>query len=121
MFNALVNKEVNGMNRTPMVPMIEVLAEVLDESLKLSLEEIAALCGVKRRVIIEMVQLGIIEPQGKGTRNWCFSGHDLVRIRQTLRLQRDLDISLPGAALVMDLLDELNELRAIINRNHNRR
>lgn len=76
------------------------------------------MCTTQRKVIIDMVQFGIVEPKGQGPNNWRFSGHDLIRIRQTLRLQNDLGINMPGAALVIELLDELNALRARIRREH---
>ncbi len=106
------------MSHKQLVPIVEMLAEVLDESLQLSMADLSRLCSIPRKVIIEMVQFGIVEPKGQGPNNWRFSGHDLVRVRQTLRLQNDLGINMAGAALVIDLLDELNELRARIRRNH---
>ncbi|WP_372739777.1 chaperone modulator CbpM [Neptunomonas sp.] len=106
------------MSHKELVPMVDILAEVLDESLQLSIGDMSRLCSIQRKVIIDMVQFGIVEPKGQGLNNWRFTGHDLVRVRQTLRLQNDLGINLPGAALVIDLLDELNELRARIRRNH---
>lgn len=106
------------MSHKELVPMVEILTEVLDESLQLSIGDMSRLCSIQRKVIIDMVQFGIVEPKGQGLNNWRFTGHDLVRVRQTLRLQNDLGINLPGAALVIDLLDELNQLRARIRRNH---
>ena len=106
------------MSHKELVPMVEILTEVLDESLQLSIGDMSRLCSIQRKVIIDMVQFGIVEPKGQGLNNWRFTGHDLVRVRQTLRLQNDLGINLPGAALVIDLLDELNQLRARISRNH---
>ena len=38
---------------------------------------------------------------------------EITRILRTLRLQRDLRINLPGCALVLDLLDEMEELRRL--------
>lgn len=106
------------MTHKELVPMATILAEVLDESLQLSIGDISRLCSVQRKVIIDMAQFGIVEPKGQGLNNWRFSGHDLVRVRQTLRLQNDLGINMAGAALVIDLLDELNELRARTRRSH---
>jgi chaperone modulatory protein CbpM len=40
----------------------------------------------------------------------------LQRARVALRLQNDLDVNLAGAALALELLDELDELRARVQR-----
>jgi chaperone modulatory protein CbpM len=45
-----------------------------------------------------------------------FSGCALLRARAALRLVRDLEVSVAGAALVLDLLDEIETLRARLRR-----
>ncbi|WP_293469970.1 chaperone modulator CbpM [Polaromonas sp.] len=40
----------------------------------------------------------------------------MQRARVALRLQTDLDVNLAGAALALELLDELDELRARVQR-----
>jgi chaperone modulatory protein CbpM len=42
---------------------------------------------------------------------WRFSGAALRRARIALRLERDLGVNLPGVALALDLLEELQRLR----------
>jgi chaperone modulatory protein CbpM len=42
---------------------------------------------------------------------WRFSGTALRRARTALRLQRDLEINLPGVALALELLEEIDKLR----------
>ena len=104
------------MKRKQLIPM----AEVLDDSLQLSIDELSQRCAVQHYVIVEMVQCGVVEPQGYTPHEWRFSGHDLVRIRQALRLQRDLEINLPGVALAIDLLEQLDELRTKIRSERER-
>jgi chaperone modulatory protein CbpM len=45
-------------------------------------------------------------------RLWRFSGESMVRARSALRLQRDLGINMAGIALVLDLMEEFESLRA---------
>jgi chaperone modulatory protein CbpM len=45
---------------------------------------------------------------------WRFSSSHLRRARVALRLQADLGLNLAGAALVVQLLDEIAELRACL-------
>ncbi len=42
---------------------------------------------------------------------WRFSGFALMRVQRVLRLQHDFGVNLPGAALALDLLEELDRLR----------
>lgn len=84
---------------------------VLDDDLDFSLRELCRICAINAETIIEMVEEGVVEPQGVGPREWRFRATSLRRVQITLRLQRDLRINLAGAALVLDLLEELEELR----------
>ncbi len=86
-------------------------AEILDDSLQYGLEEVCEVCGVQADYVVEMVEAGIIEAQGDRPATWRFSALSVVRSRKALRLQRDLDINLPGLALALDLLDEVESLR----------
>jgi chaperone modulatory protein CbpM len=90
------------------------VAEILDETIELTLSDMAQRCACETRLIIEMVEEGVLEPQGRRPEEWQFRGPDLVRLHRALRLQQDLDVNLPGIALAMELLEELDELRARI-------
>jgi chaperone modulatory protein CbpM len=86
---------------------------VLDDELILSLRELCRLCGVNADMIIDMMEEGVVEPQGTSPQEWRFGGTSVRRVQIALRLQRDLRINLAGAALVLDLLEELEELRRL--------
>jgi chaperone modulatory protein CbpM len=47
---------------------------------------------------------------------WRFVGVSLHRVRITRNLQRDLGVNTPGAALALELLEELEELRTQLRR-----
>jgi chaperone modulatory protein CbpM len=47
---------------------------------------------------------------------WRFSGSSLRRARLALRLSQDLEVNAPGVALALDLMDEIEELRARLHR-----
>jgi len=47
---------------------------------------------------------------------WRFTYTEIRRVQTAVRLQRDLRINLPGCALALDLLDELEELRQLRRR-----
>jgi chaperone modulatory protein CbpM len=96
------------MNEKRLIP----IGEILDETIELTLNDMAQRCAVETRIVIEMVEEGVLEPQGRRPEEWQFRGPDLIRLRRALRLQQDLEVNLPGIALTMDLLEELDELRA---------
>jgi chaperone modulatory protein CbpM len=93
---------------------IEVLTGTLieDDSL-FTLAELCRSCGVHAEVIADMIEYGIIEPSGDTATatQWRFSGGCLWRVTTVVRLQRDLDLNMAGAALALDLIDEVRELR----------
>jgi chaperone modulatory protein CbpM len=84
---------------------------VIEED-SLTLGQLCRACDVHADWIINLVEESIIEPQGEDMRLWRFSGASLVRARSALRLQRDLGVNLAGIALALDLMDELERLRA---------
>jgi chaperone modulatory protein CbpM len=83
---------------------------VLDEQVTFTLPELCFACGIQTELVVEMVDEGVIEPAEAGT-EWQFHGDSVVRAQRALRLVRDLDLNWPGAALALDLLDELERLQ----------
>ena len=86
---------------------------VIDESTWYSLGEACGLCRVNDERIQEMIREGVLSPAGSSAQEWRFGAREVKRIQVALRLQRDLDVNLPGAALALDLLEELDRLRAL--------
>jgi len=84
---------------------------VLEEETCLSLYELCRLCDVSADYIIEMIEEGVVTPGGRTQREWIFCGADVRRVQIANRLQRDLRINLPGVALALELLEELEMLR----------
>jgi chaperone modulatory protein CbpM len=87
---------------------------VLDEAVSVTFAELTRLCGSSGRTMHLMVTEGLLRPQGGGPQEWRFSGLEVRRARLALRLRRDLELNLAGAALALDLLDELETLRGRI-------
>ena len=90
--------------------------QLLDEDMRLGLREVCTLCGVHAEQIIDMVTEGIAEPYGRSPLEWRFTGPMVARLQRALRLQAQLGVNLAGAALALDLLDELEELRGALCR-----
>lgn len=78
----------------------------------LTLEELCKVCSVDVAVVNELIEYEIIHPQGAHAEEWIFDLIQLQRAQTALRLQHDLEVNLPGVAIVLDLLQEIEELRA---------
>ncbi|MCF8055616.1 MAG: chaperone modulator CbpM [Desulfocapsa sp.] len=89
----------------------ELQYTVFDEASDYSLRELCKLCRVHAQFIQDLIDEGILSPQGKSPREWRFAAVEIKRIQVSIRLQEDLRINLPGTALVLDLLEEIDELR----------
>jgi chaperone modulatory protein CbpM len=89
---------------------------LLDDALTVTLTELTRLCGANGRAIKLMVVEGMLRPQGGQPNEWRFNGDEVRRARRAVRLQRDLELNLAGAALALDLLDELEGLRERLHR-----
>jgi chaperone modulatory protein CbpM len=89
---------------------------LLDEQLELSLNDLCRACSSSAEWIIELVEEGALEPIGNEQSSWRFTGTSLQRVQTAIRLQRDLGINLAGIALALDLLDEIETMRARLRR-----
>lgn len=86
---------------------------VLIERHQYRLGELCQRLDVTAEWVMTMVDEAIIEPTGAPT-TWCFSHDELERLRKARNLERELQINLPGIALALDLLDELEALRRTV-------
>jgi chaperone modulatory protein CbpM len=85
--------------------------EIFEEYAVLSLEDLSRLCAVETTYIVELVEEGVLSVIEVEAPDWRFSGTALRRARTALRLQRDLEINLPGVALALELMEEIEVLR----------
>lgn len=89
----------------------ELSGTVLDERTVFTLHELCRACGVHAELVIEMVEEGVLEPRGTAPAQWRFTGSAVTRAQKALKLSRDLRVNWPGAALALDLLEEIEQLR----------
>lgn len=102
-----------------MVKDLETLlsGDVLGDDLELTLVELCRTCQLPAERVYELVEEGIIDPLGREPSVWRFRWTSVQRVRCALRLERDLGVNLAGAALALDLLEELERLRARLPRS----
>jgi chaperone modulatory protein CbpM len=91
--------------------LIVVIADYSHQS-PMTLEEICNICQIKAEFIHELIEFGVITPAGDTENEWLFNMNHLQRIKTAVRLRRDLEVNLAGVAVILDLLDEMEQLRA---------
>ena len=96
------------------VPLL--MGEVVDEEGELTLAELSRICHLPAEQLIELVEEGIAEPIGRDNRHWRFQVTSVRRVHCAIQLRRDLGINWSGAALALDLLDEIETLRLRLRR-----
>ena len=84
---------------------------IVEEATEFTLGELSRACGKPAEWILALVEEGVIEPVGADQTHWRFRGHCLRRVRIVQRLQSDLGLNLEGAALALELLEEVETLR----------
>ena len=104
---------------TPNIPgprSLQLTGFILEEQTELTLGDLCRACAVESSSIMELVEEGVLTPEGEAPGQWRFTGLHLHRARVAARLQRDLGVNLAGAALALELLEEMEVLRARLRR-----
>ena len=81
----------------------------------LELEAFAAACGTEAEFVRLLVNEGLVQPVAVQPA-WRFGGEELARVRRVCRLQRDFEANLQSVAVMLDLIDEIERLRAQLQR-----
>lgn len=85
--------------------------ELLDDEVELTLADLCRACAVPADEVFELVEQGLVEPRGREPTGWRFEAISVRRVRCAVRLQRDLGVNRAGAALALELLEEMEALR----------
>ena len=86
-------------------------SEIIETRIEMSLSDLCEVCSVTSERVVRLVNEGLVEPVGREPSEWRFSGRSVSRVVVAERLSRDLRLNAAGAALVLDLLDEVTQLR----------
>lgn len=76
----------------------------------IALAEFCRWLRVEPAWVIELVDAGVLEPRGPAPDAWSFPAGDLLRARRVVRLVDDLGVNVPGAAVILDLIEERSAL-----------
>lgn len=84
-----------------------------ESATELTLLEVSRCCAVQTDFVLEMMEEGVLAPlAGSAPESWRFSTLQTRHVTVAARLQHDLGVNPAGAALALQLLDELETLRA---------
>lgn len=100
---------------TPLGTLVTSHTVCLGEDGWLDLSELALASQVEPDYIRQLLDEGLLEP-GPAAPPSRFGGDELSRVRRIVRLQRDFEASLSSVGLMLDLLDEIDRLRALLQR-----
>ena len=89
---------------------------VVGEEVELSLVELCQACDVGREEISVWVLEGVLEPVGDTPEKWRFGSQALRRARLAASFSRELELNVAGVALALDLMDEIEALKARLRR-----
>lgn len=84
---------------------------IVEETSFFTLEELSHASGKPNEWIVALVEEGVIEPVINKQQVCLFKGYCLRRVRIVQRLESDLGLNLAGAALALQLLEEVEILR----------
>ncbi|MGD9842302.1 MAG: chaperone modulator CbpM [Steroidobacteraceae bacterium] len=88
-----------------------VLIGTLVEESWLPLEQVASACSVEPEWLLHRIEEGLLPGAASVSGTWHLSSISVVRARRMWQLERDFDAVPELAALVGDMLDELDALR----------
>ena len=92
------------------------MSDVSHEADFLSLEQLCSVCALEREWLVVRVREGLI-PAAAGTdAEWRFTTATLARVRRMHEIERTYDAAPELAALVADMLEEMDALRARLQR-----
>jgi chaperone modulatory protein CbpM len=79
-----------------------------------SIVQVCTVSAVEKSFVIELVQHGVVAPEGENTEpdQWCFTQTQVSLCKRAANLYYDLQVNIPGIGLALQLLDELEQLRA---------
>lgn len=93
-------------------------AQWLDESGKLTLEELVELSGLPSEFLIELVEHGVlepVEPRAAGDSRsgaWHFSAECVIAVRAASRLREDFDLDANAMSVALMLVERIHGLEA---------
>ena len=94
----------------------DILTGTIAEDACFTVEQFCAVCAIEREWLIRHVEEGLIPVSGTVVTEWRFTTTTLARVRRMREIERTFDAAPELAALMADMVEELDELRARLRR-----
>ena len=88
----------------------------LDDRGSVTLVELAECSGFSESELRELVDIGALAPLDPDAREWNFGAQCIVAARTACRLRNDFELDSQGLALVLSLLERVQELESVVKR-----
>ena len=88
-----------------------------DDDACLTLEQLCSVCALERDWLVVRVREGLIPATGSTDADWRFAATVVSRVRRMRDIERSYDAEPELAALVADMLEEMDALRARLRRS----
>lgn len=88
-----------------------ILGLLIEEKTTFSFQEICNQYAISQKLLIEMLEQGLIPKESIQTTHITLDQKALCRMESALRLHRDLGINPPGVTLAIELLEEMEKMR----------
>ncbi|WP_019672061.1 chaperone modulator CbpM [Psychrobacter lutiphocae] len=75
----------------------------------MTLDELITACGAEPSWVMALIEENVIEYDVPETKQ--FTGYQLATVRRASRLSRDFEASVPAIGLILELLEEVEQLR----------
>lgn len=86
-------------------------AEIVGVQGDSTLEDVCLACQVEASWVADLVEHGALNPLGRTRSEWRFTQISLVHVARAKRLERDLGLNVPGVALALDLIAQIEDLQ----------
>src|ERR1700712_2711406 len=84
----------------------------MSNTLVIDMQEVCQVVDLPAAFVIEIVEHGILEPQGRQPDEWLFDSAALSIAKRAVKLHYELQLGWDGVALALNLLEELEHVRA---------
>ena len=91
--------------------MAEDILECAADDEPVALEEFLSASGLLHHELVELVEIGVVQPAG-ATPVWTFHSRTIVQVRRVVRLRDDFGLNAAGMALALTYLERIETLEA---------
>ena len=97
--------------------IVKIYQGVITEDEKdINLIQLCSYCKLTPEYIEELVNEGLLDPQGISKHEWRFTFTSIERVKKVKRLQRDFELNLPGVDFALHLMERIEKLESTLER-----